>query len=321
MRIVVLDGFAADQGEGSAAWADLSALGELTVRPRTSTSQLAEACAGAEALVTNKVVLDRALLGALPHLRYIGVSATGTNVVDLDAARGATIAVTNVPGYSTESVAQHVFALLLHLTSDAAGHGASVRDGVWARSQDFCYFTQPMVELAGRTLVVIGLGAIGSATARIARGFGMEVLAAAVPGSTVRDDRLPLSEVLPKADVVTLHCPLTPATTALVNRDFLRRLKPGAVLINTSRGGLVDEAALIEALAEGRLGGAGLDVLGVEPPPADHPLTRPDEAWARRLLVTPHIAWGTVASRARLRQAVAANLAAFVRGERKNRVA
>lgn len=323
MRIVVLDGFAADQGDGKAAWSELAALGDLTVRPRTSPRELADACAGAEALITNKVVLDRAMLGALPLLRYVGVSATGTNIVDLDAARAAGIAVTNVPGYSTESVAQHVFALLLQLTSDAAGHAAAVRDGAWARSPDFCFFTQPLVELAGRTLVVLGLGAIGAATARIARGFGMEVLAAAVPGSTPRgqSERLPLAAALSRADVVTLHCPLTPATTAFVNRDFLRLLKPGALLINTSRGGLIDEPALIEALAEGRLGGVGLDVLGAEPPPADHPLTKPDAPWARRVVLTPHVAWGTVAARARLRRAVATNLAAFVRGERMNRVA
>ena len=265
-------------------------------------------------------MLDGALLRALPRLRYIGVSATGTNVVDLAAAREHHIAVTNVPGYSTESVAQLVFAQLLHLAVDVAGHSAAVKAGAWARTPDFCFFQRPLIEWAGKTLVIVGLGAIGRAVARIAAGFGMTVIAAAVPGSS-SSGRTPLAEALPRADAVTLHCPLTPATERLVDARFLAQLRPGAMLVNTSRGGLIDEPALVAALAAGHLGAVALDVLGQEPPPPDHPLTNPAAPWAGRVLVTPHLAWGTVESRARLRREVAENLAAFLRGEPRNRVA
>ncbi len=318
MKIVVVDSFTADQGD-TATWLDLGRLGEVTFHARTPGTATIDRCRDAEAVVTNKVVFDAAAIATLPALRYIGVSATGTNIVDMVAARGRGIAVTNVPGYAAESVAQLAFGLVLHLTMDVAGHGAAVKAGRWAATEDFCFFLRPLPELAGKTLVVIGMGAIGRATARIAAGFGMQVIAAAVPGST-SEGRLPLDQALPQADVISLHCPLTPATTQLVNRAFLARLKPGVLLVNTSRGGLVDEAALIEALASGRLGGAGLDVLSREPPPADHPLTDPGAPWADRVVVTPHLAWGTVEARARLRREVVENLRAFTTGARRNRV-
>jgi glycerate dehydrogenase len=320
MRIVLLDSFTADQGEApTSAWPELAAAGELIAHARTPAARLLERCQDADAIVTNKVVLDAQALAALPRLRYVGVCATGTNVVDVGAARARGIAVTNVPGYAAEAVAQLAFALILHLTVDVAGHSAAVKAGRWAAGDDFCFFLRPLPELRGKTLVIVGRGAIGGAVARIAEGFGMRVVAAAVPGSPAAG-RVPLAEALPAADVVTLHCPLTPATTNLVNAGFLAQLKPGALLVNTSRGGLVDEAALIEALASGRLGGAGLDVLSREPPPADHPLTDPRAPWAARVVVTPHIAWGTIEARARLRREVGENLRAWAAGERRNRV-
>ena len=318
MRIVLLDSFAADQGDTT--WAGLRPLGDVVVYPRTPPHLVRERCEGAQALLTNKVVLSAELMAALPDLRYIGVTATGTNVVDLDAAKARGIAVTNVPAYSTESVAQLAFALILHFAFDVAGHDAAVKDGRWAAGPDFCFFLRPLRELAGKTLVIVGFGAIGQAVARIASAFGMNVIAAQVPGST-STDRMPLAQALPLADVVTLHCPLTPATRGLVDRRFLAALKPSAILLNTSRGPVVDEAALVEALRAGRLGGVGLDVLATEPPAAAHPLLDKSAPWAERLVGTPHLAWGTVEARQRLATAVAENLAAFVRGERLNRVA
>ncbi len=319
MRIVVLDSFAADQGDSD--WPDLRALGDVTLFPRapTDNQRLVEACQGAEALITNKEPVTAALIGSLPALRYIGVSATGTNIVAVEAARARGIAVTNVPGYSTESVAQLVFALILELGLDVARHSRAVKEGHWARTPDFCFFLRPLPELAGKTLVIIGQGAIGSAVARIGAAFGMTVIAAASPGRST-PGRMPLHEALPLGDVVTLHCPLTADTAAMVNESFLRLLRPTALLINTSRGGLVDEADLVRALAAGQLAGVGLDVLGTEPPGPDHPLTDPRAPWAARVVVTPHIGWGTVEARARLRGQVADNLRAFVAGKILNRI-
>ena len=318
MRIVVLDSFPADQG--GPGWQGLSLLGDVVLHPRTRPGELLERAAGAEAVITNKVVLDARTLGQLPRLRYIGVCATGTNVVELPAARQRGIAVTNVPGYAAASVAQTVFAAALHFAADLGAHSAAVKSGDWARCPDFCFFRKPLFELAGKRLVILGLGAIGSAVAGIGRGFGMQVLAAAVPGSPTRADRVDLDQVLPGADLVTLHCPLTPATDRLVNAAFLARLPAHAVLINTSRGGLIDEPALLASLRAGHLGGVALDVLTQEPPPADHPLTDPRAPFADRLLVTPHLAWGTVEARARLRAEVTENLAAYQRNDRRNRV-
>jgi glycerate dehydrogenase len=243
-------------------------------------------------------------------------------VVDLPAARQRGIAVTNVPGYAADSVAQLVFALVLHFAADVTAHSAAVKRGDWSRSPDFCFFRRPLFELANKRLVVIGMGAIGQAVARIARGFGLQVTAAAVPGSMHGPgrDRRALSEALPEADVVSLHCPLTPATQQMVNETFLAALPSHAILVNTSRGGLIDEPALVASLTAGHLGGVGLDVLGQEPPPADHPLTDPSAPYAERVAVTPHLAWGTAEARGRLRAEVAANVAAWVRGQRRNRV-
>ncbi|HEX3905600.1 MAG TPA: D-2-hydroxyacid dehydrogenase [Polyangia bacterium] len=321
-RIVVLDSFTIDQGEPETAWRELSALGDLVVHPQTEPAEIGSRAAGALAVISNKVPLGAEELAALPTLRYVGVSATGTNVVDLTAARTAGIAVSNVPGYATESVAELVFALILHFSHDVAGHNAAVKVGVWSASSDFCFFRQPLMELAGKTLVVVGSGAIGGAVARIAEAFGMRVVRAAVPGAPARagQTRTPLPEALPLADFVSLHCPLTEATQGLVGAEFLDAMKPGAILINTGRGGLVDEAALAGALSSGHLGGAGLDVLSTEPPPPNHPLTDPRAPWTGRVVVTPHIGWGTVEARRRLVTEVARNLEAFLRGESRNRI-
>jgi glycerate dehydrogenase len=317
VRVVVVDGFALDQGE--IGWDGLGRLGQITVHPRTSPAQLIDRCRGADAVLTNKVMIDRAVLDALPDLHYIGVTATGTNVVDIESCRARSVAVTNVPGYSTASVAQLTFALILHFTQQIARHSALAKSGAWSAAPDYCFFAAPLTELAGKTLTVVGMGAIGTAVAGVARAHGMRVLAARVPGSA-SEDRIALTEAIGQADIVTLHCPLTEATRALVDYELLRKMKPGALLINTSRGPLIDEKALVRALSEGRLGGVGLDVLCAEPPPREHPLLDPNTPWADRVVITPHIAWGTIESRHRLMSIVVANLAAYLRGERENRM-
>jgi glycerate dehydrogenase len=322
-RIVILDSFAIDQGEPDAFWGKLAAIGPLAIYPQTEEQEiLSRDWAGAFAVLVNKVPLGAREIGAIRGLRYIGVTATGTNIIDLPAARAAGIAVTNVPGYANEAVAELVFALILHFSHDVAGHNAAVKVGVWAASTDFCFFRQPLIELWGKTLVLVGAGGIGGAVARIAEGFGMTVVRAAVPGAPPRagEPRTPLFEALQRADFVSLHCPLTEATRGLVGAAFLRALKPGAILINTGRGGLVDEPALIDALAGGHLGGAALDVLSVEPPPPHHPLTDPHAPWAGRVVVTPHIGWGTLEARRRLVAEATENLAAFLKGEARNRI-
>ncbi|MBA3846483.1 MAG: D-2-hydroxyacid dehydrogenase [Planctomycetes bacterium] len=317
MKIAHLDAFTADQGVD--CWDTLRALGDLTVHPRTAAAELRERAHGCDVLLTNKVAIDGAAIDDLPDLKYVGVTATGVNVVDLQACRTRGIAVTNVPGYSTEAVAQLVFAYLLHLSHDVAGHDARVKGGDWERCPDFSFFTTPPWELAGKCLAVVGMGTIGGAVARIGRGFAMRVIAAAVPGSKT-SDRMPLAEALAQADVVSLHCPLTPQTKNLVDGDFLSAMKPGAILINTGRGALVDEAALADALGAGRLRAAALDVLSSEPPPVGHPLIDPMAPWSQRLIVTPHIGWGADEARARLVREVADNLAAWCTGRRRNRV-
>jgi glycerate dehydrogenase len=319
MRIVILDSFAADQGDET-MWSDLGALGELIVHARSADADVVARCAGAAAALTNKVPFAANDFAALPDLRYVGVLATGTNIVDVAAARAAGVAVTNVPSYAAASVAQHVLALVLHFSQDVAGHDAAVKAGRWAASPDFCFFTRQMFELAGKTLVLVGSGAIGSAVARIAEAFGMRVVRAAVPGSPTQAGRTPLAEALAAADVVSLHCPLTDATRGMVDARFLAALKPNAILINTARGGLIDEGALVTALSAGKLAGVGVDVLSVEPPPPAHPLTDARAPWAARVVVTPHIGWGAIEARRRLAAEATENLRAFVGGERRNRV-
>jgi glycerate dehydrogenase len=318
MRIVVLDSFTTDQGNQD-LWKNLKDLGEVEIHSRTLPEEVAERCEGAEILITNKVVIREPLMG--PKLRYIGLLATGTNAVDLVAAKKRQIVVSNIPDYSTDSVAQLVFALLLHFTEDVAGYNADVKAGKWASSLDFFFLRQTLTELRDKTLVIVGSGAIGSAVTRIAQAFGMEVVAARVPGSPHVTDRVPLEEALPRADFVSLHCPLNEQTRNLVNRKFLFSMKPSAILINTGRGGLVQETDLVEALDQNRIGGVGLDVLSKEPPPQDMPLLNPKAPWARKVVVTPHIGWATVEGRRRAAERTTENLRAFLKGEPINRVA
>ena len=304
-RLVVLDGHTSNPGDLS--WAPLEALGELTVHARSAPEQVSERIARASVVLTNKTRLSAELLEQAPGLRGIAVLATGHDIVDGAAARRLGIPVCNVPEYGTASVAQAVFALLLELTNHTGSLAAGVRDGRWSECPDFCYWDAPLQELAGLTFGIVGHGRIGAAVARIARAFGMTVLShRRTPGPGNVD----LDTLLATSDVVSLHCPLTPETRGLINAERLARMKPGAILINTGRGPLIDEAALAEALASGHLGGAGLDVLSVEPPAADHPLLR-----APNCLITPHVAWASRAARERLITATAANVAALLKGQ------
>jgi len=323
---VVLDGFSltphvpgtpAPPDEPS--WNDLGALVELVVYERTAPELVLGRASEAELVLTNKAVLDSATLGALGRLRYVGVLATGTNIVDLEAARSAGVVVTNVPGYASESVVEHVFGLILELSLRIAEHARAVRDGRWARAPDFCFRLGTTRELSGQSLGVVGMGTIGSRVAAVGHALGMRVLAAQQASMHESKYRglpvrwLPLDELFARADVLSLHCPLCPETERLVDARRLALMKPSALLINTGRGGLVDEAALSEALRARRLAGAGLDVLSAEPPSADHPLVH-----APNCLVTPHVAWATTAARTRLMAAVTQNVRAFLEGRPDN---
>jgi len=314
MKIVVVDG--ATLNPGDLSWDALVAFGTVEVYPHSSPEETLARCCDAEVAITNKVAFDIPTLDALPKLNYIGVTATGYNIVDIAAARDRGIVVTNVPTYGTPSVAQMVFALLLELTQHVGHHAETVRQGRWAESGDFCYWDYPLVELAGLTMGIIGCGRIGQAVARLAEAFGMEVIgydALPFDGKRLGIRPVELDEVFTRSDVVSLHCPLTPDTEGLVNSARLARMKPTAFLINTSRGPLITDAELADALNEGRLAGAGLDVLSVEPPRHGNPLIT-----ARNCLITPHIAWATRAARERLLAAAVDNLAAFVAGKPQN---
>jgi glycerate dehydrogenase len=313
MKIIVLDGHTLNPGDLS--WDALRAHGECEIHERTSQNEVAARAAGAEIVITNKASLGSAEIAALPALKYIGVTATGYNVVDIDAARKRGIVVTNVPAYGTRSVAQHVFALLLELTQHAGLHAAGVREGRWAGASDWCYWERPLVELDGLTMGIVGYGRIGAAVGELATAFGMRVIA-----TPPRHRALPphiaaatMDEVFSSSNVVTLHCPLTPETRELVNAARLASMKPCAFLINTARGPLVDEAALAAALEAGYLAGAALDVLSSEPPAADNPLLS-----ARNCIITPHLAWATRAARSRLMDVTVENVHAFLRGSPQN---
>jgi glycerate dehydrogenase len=318
MKIVVLDGYALNPGDMS--WKELEALGDCTVFERTPNDLISERAAGAEIILTNKVVLGPEQLAQLPHLRYIGVLATGYNVVDVEAARQRNVTVTNVPAYSTASVAQMAFALLLELSQQVGHHARLVREGRWTASVDFCFWDRPLVELDGLTLGIVGFGAIGRRVARLARAFGMEVLVHTAHPEKYRETAegrearfVGLDELFRASDAISLHCPLTGETRALVDARRLDLMKPTAFLLNTSRGPLVDEAALAAALNAGRIAGAGLDVLSVEPPPVGNPLLQ-----AANCCITPHIAWATRAARQRLMTTAVENLRAYLTGAPQN---
>jgi len=302
---VVLDGYTSNPGDLD--WEPLKRLGELTVQARTAPERVAESISNADVVLTNKTRLDAATLATVPGLKGVAVLATGFDVVDAAAARRQGIPVCNVPEYGTQSVAQAVFALLLELTNHTGALAASVRQGRWSAGPDFCYWDQPLNELAGQTFGIVGMGRIGVAVARIAEAFGMRVLS-----HRRRPDpaSVPLDRLLEQSDVLSLHCPLTPDTRGLIDAAHLGRMKPGALLINTGRGGLINEADLAASLASGHLGGAGLDVLSLEPPQPDHPLLS-----APNCLITPHVAWATRAARQRLIAVSAQNVAALLAGE------
>ena len=314
MNIVILDGYTANPGDLS--WGSLKELGEVTVYERTRREEIAGRAADADIVLTNKVVMDREMMALLPRLKYIGVLATGFNVVDIEAARERDIIVTNVPAYSTESVAQTVFAHLLTVTNRTEHYAQQNRLGRWAQTRDFCYWDTELTELAGKTMGIVGLGHIGRRVAEIALAFGMQVKAM----TSKKAEELPagiqkaeLQSLLASSDVVSLHCPLTEGTRHLIHRETLRLMKPSAILINTGRGPLVDDEALAEALNEGRLGAYCADVVTEEPPKADHPLLHAPNAF-----ITPHIAWATVEARKRLLQTAIGNVEAFVNGHPVN---
>ena len=314
MNIVILDAFTANPGDLS--WAELERLGSVTVYDRTPAADTVTRCLDADIVLTNKVCLGRQEVERLPRLKYIGVLATGYNVVDIAAASQRGIVVTNVPAYSTDSVAQMVFAHLLTVTNHAEHYARQVRQGRWSASTDFCFWDSPLTELSGKTFGIVGLGHIGQQVARIAQGFSMHVVASTSKSA----GQLPpgvgkaaLGELFSLSDVLSLHCPLTVDTRHLVNARTLAMMKPSAILINTGRGPLVDECATAEALSQGRLAAYCADVLTEEPPRSGSPLMACPNAF-----ITPHIAWATLEARQRLIAVATANVRAFLSGRGQN---
>lgn len=316
VKIVVLDGYAANPGDLS--WERLAGMGELRVYDRTSPADVVERACGADIVITNKVAVTDSLMERLPRLRYIGVTATGYNIIDVEAAHRRGITVTNIPAYSTMSVAQMVMAHLLNITNRVDLHARSVAAGEWERCVDFCYWKQPVMELDGRTFGIVGLGHTGMATARMAQSMGMRVLAyTSKDVETLRqlgiEKAVDYDSLFAASDVLSLHCPLTGETRHLVDARRLALMKPGSIVINTGRGALVDEQALADALNGGRLMAAGVDVLESEPPVNGSPLIG-----ARNCFITPHIAWASLAARKRLLDITADNVQAFLSGEARN---
>lgn len=312
MKIVVLDGYTANPGDLS--WKNLEALGALTVYERTQPTETVARAADAEIVLTNKVIVSKEVMAKLPKLKYIGVLATGYNVVDIQEAHERGIIVTNVPAYSTESVAQMVFAHLLTVTNRTEHYAIQNRRGRWTENPDFCYWDFPHMELAGKTFGIVGLGNIGQRVAQIALAFGMKVKALSSKTSLPAGiEKASLEELLATSDVLSLHCPLTENTRHLINADTLRQMKSTAILINTGRGPLMDDQAVAEALADGRLAAFCADVLSEEPPKADNPLLKQPNAF-----FTPHIAWASKEARIRLLQVATDNVRAFIGGKPVN---
>lgn len=313
MKIVVLDGYTLNPGDLS--WEELESFGDLTVYEHTLNEQILERAKGAEIIFTNKTPLGEKEIAQLPDLKFIGVLATGYNTVDLDYARSRNIDVANIPTYGTDSVAQMVFALILELTNHVQHHSDSVMDGAWSKNRDFCYWNFPMIELAGKTIGIIGFGRIGQAVADIAQAFKMNVIAFDKFHSDQSDRKHfrwaeSIDDLLSESDIVSLHCPLLPDSKNMVNKEFLCKMKNTGFLINTSRGPLINEADLAAALNQDEIAGAGLDVLSIEPPAADNPLFT-----AKNCLITPHIAWAAKEARARLMAIAADNLRQYLAGQ------
>lgn len=316
MKIVVLDGYTLNQGERD--WEELNELGEVAVHDRTEPDEVIRRAEGAEVVLTNKVVLDRSTIEHLPDLKYIGVLATGYNIIDLNAARERGIVVTNIPAYSTDSVVQMAFAHILNITLRVGHYAHEVHNGVWSAQPDFSYRDTPLIELKGKRIGLVGFGHIGQAMAKVALAFGMKVVVC----PHKMDTKLPkeyekakLNDVFSTCDIVSLHCPLTPETKEMVNSFRLSLMKQGTILINTGRGGLIDEKALERALLSGKLLGAGLDVLSSEPPSPGNPLLK-----LKNCFITPHIAWATHEARERLMAQVVENLKAWMNGTPINNV-
>ena len=311
MKIVILDGYAANPGDLS--WDEMKQLGECTIYDRTSPAEVLERAQGAEVLLTNKTVLDAETINALPSLRYIGVLATGYNIVDTEAARARGVIVTNIPAYSTDSVAQMVFAHLLNICQQVQHHSEEVRRGRWAANPDFCFWDTPLIELSGKKIGLVGLGHTGMKTARIAIAFGMEVYAYTSKSHfqlPPEIKKMELDELFAECDIISLHCPLTEETREMVNARRIALMKPTAILINTGRGPLINEQDLADALNNGRIYAAGVDVLSQEPPRTDNPLLT-----AHNCYITPHIAWASTAARERLMQIALDNVKAYQEGK------
>lgn len=315
MKIVVLDGYTLNPGDLS--WKEMEALGELVVYDRTDASQVVERAQGAEIVLTNKVPLSAEAINQLGSLKYIGVLATGYNIIDVAAARTKHIPVCNVPGYSTASVAQLTFALLLELTHHVQRHSDAVMKGKWSASPDFSFWDYPLTELDGKTIGIIGFGTIGQKVADIASAFGMHIIANSRTQTSQQHRSnfkwAGVQELIQQADVVSIHCPLTPATKGLINKESLQLMKPSAFLLNTSRGPIVIDEDLADALNNDVIAGAGIDVLSTEPPPLTNPLLK-----AKNCIITPHIAWATKEARTRMMNMTLSNLAAFFEGKPVN---
>ncbi len=312
MKIVVLDGKTLNPGDNP--WDAVEGLGQLTVYDRTAPDEILQRADGAEVLLTNKTPLSADTLAQLPGLRFISVLATGYNVVDVEAASRQGVVVSNVPIYATDSVAQFTFAMLLELAHHVGAHDQAVKAGRWSESPDFCFWDFPLVELAGKKMGVVGFGRIGRRVGELAHAFGMEVLASDVnqtnPPEYEPFQWIEVEELFAEADVVSLHCPQTAENVGMVNSELLARMKSNAFLINNSRGGLIVESDLADALEAGRIAGAALDVVSTEPISSENPLLS-----AKNCLITPHIAWAALAARRRLMQTTAENLAAFIAGK------
>lgn len=313
-KIVVLDGYTLNPGDNS--WSELESLGALTVHPRTASDKLLERAMHADILLTNKTPIRAPDLGACQNLKFISVLATGYNIVDVAAANERGVTVSNVPSYGTDSVAQHVLALLLELTNHVGIHANSVSRGEWAAAPDFCYWLKPTVELKGKTLGIVGFGRIGQRVAVLAAALGMKVIYSARESRSVEGisaQHVPLEQLFKDADVVSLHCSQTEANLRFVNDAVLSSMKSSALLLNTARGTLIDEPALADALRRGKIAGAALDVLAKEPPGIGHPLSNTPNC-----IITPHIAWSSREARKRLMQTTVANVRAFLRGSPQN---
>lgn len=317
MRIKVLDGYSLNPGDLS--WDQIEAFGELTVYPRTSREEILDHAQDADIILTNKVPLSAETISKLPQLKYIGVLATGYNIIDTEAAAKRNIPVCNIPAYSTQSVAQMVFAHLLAITNRVEHYTQENKNGKWSHNIDFCYWDTPLCELSGKSIGIIGLGHIGKSVAQIANAFGMDVCAytskSAEDCQQLHVTKMELDQLLAHCDIITLHCPLTPKTQQMINRERLSLMKPSAILINTGRGPLINEQDVADALKSGQLAAYGTDVLTVEPATKDNPLLS-----APNVYMTPHIAWATKEARIRLMKICADNIAAFLNGHPQNNV-